>query len=88
MITPAQCRAARALLAWSAISWPRGRVSRDEHPRFESGDPALPPDGRAAIRRALEKGGAVFFEQDGTLDGGPGVGCARQGTTKACGRTS
>jgi transcriptional regulator with XRE-family HTH domain len=74
VITPAQCRAARALLAWSGDQL-AARAGLDETNirRFESGDPALPPDGRAAIRRALEKGGAVFFEEDETVNGGPGV---------------
>ena len=74
MITAAQCRAARALL-----DWPHDRLAARAGldgamiEGFESGQVALPADDCAAIRRALEEGGALLFEEDETVNGGPGV---------------
>ena len=74
MITPAQCRAARALLDWPHDRLAaRAGVDVATLQRFESGQLALPADDSAAIRRALEAGGAVFFAEDETVNGGPGV---------------
>jgi hypothetical protein len=71
MITPAQCRAARALL-----DWPRERLASESRiglrsivdfersaraPRYVTLD---------ALRRALEKAGVEFIAENG---GGPGV---------------
>ena len=71
MITPAQCRAARALLEWSQQELARrARVgvvtvhqleSRISEPRSATLD---------VIRRALEAAGVVFIDENG---GGPGV---------------
>lgn len=74
MITPAQCRAARALLGWSGDQLAtRTGLDGTLLNRFESGDFALPPDARATVKRALEKGGAILLDEDETVNGGPGV---------------
>ena len=74
MITPAQCRAARALLGVSGRQLAaRTGLDEAELGRFEAGDLTMPMDGQAAIRRALEESGAVFFEENETVNGGPGV---------------
>jgi hypothetical protein len=56
-ISPAQCRAARALI--------------DVVTEFENGG-RIPSEGDlAAIRKALESAGVIFIEENG--EGGPGV---------------
>lgn len=71
MITPALCRAARALLGLSrdklaAASAVDADLIRD----FEAGTLNAPDDTRAALRAALESSGVAFLS-DG--DGGAGV---------------
>lgn len=72
MITPAQSRAARALLGWS-----RARVATESGldasaiEDFESGDAAKPLDAPDGLIAALEQAGVAFLaDGDG---GGPGV---------------
>ncbi len=70
-ITPAQCRAARALLNWSQDQLEASaRVARKTIADFER--EARQPYERtlAAMQAALEAAGVVFIEQNG---GGPGV---------------
>ena len=74
MITPAQCRAARALLDWSGDRLAtRTGLDETDVSRFEAGDLALSPQDQAVLKRALEGAGAVFFDEDETVSGGPCV---------------
>jgi transcriptional regulator with XRE-family HTH domain len=74
VITSAQCRAARALLDWSGDRLAtRTGLNETELNRFEAGDLALSPQGQTVLKRALEEAGAVFFDEDETVNGGPGV---------------
>ncbi len=71
-LSPAQCRAARALLDWTQDELAaRADVSRGTIRGFESGQHALQRSTAAAVCRALEAGGVRLMEADGA--GGPGV---------------
>ncbi|WP_376097543.1 helix-turn-helix transcriptional regulator [Roseomonas sp. CCTCC AB2023176] len=71
-LTPGQCRAARALLDWTQDELARrAEVSRGTIQGFEGGQHALHRSSAAAMRRALEVGGALLLDAD--ADGGPGV---------------
>lgn len=71
-ITPAQCRAARALLDWTQDDLAeRAGVSRGTIRGFESGQHALQRSTAAAVCRALLAGGVILVEAD--HDGGDGV---------------
>lgn len=63
MISPAQCRAARALIDWSAgrLSVESG-LSVEQLQEFESGG-RLDQELNRQIRRALEEGGASFLSE-------------------------
>ena len=62
-LTPAQCRAARALLDWTQDELAgRAEVSRGTIRGFESGQHALQRSTAAAVRRALEAGGVILLE--------------------------
>jgi transcriptional regulator with XRE-family HTH domain len=64
-LTPAQCRAARALLNWTQEELAeRAEVSRGTIRGFESGQHALQRSTAAAVRRALEGGGVILVEAD------------------------
>ena len=71
MMTPAQCRAARAL-----IDWPQKRLAEESHlgestiRNFEAGRGSPTHNNFAAIRAALEAAGVEFIAENG---GGPGV---------------
>lgn len=68
-LTPAQCRAARALLDWTQdVLAERAGVSRGTIRGFENGQHALQRATAAALRRALEEAGVVL------LDAGEGLG--------------
>jgi transcriptional regulator with XRE-family HTH domain len=70
-ITPAQCRAARALLEMSAAALARRAVvTRDVIADFEGGIRTPSPSNIAAIRAALEASGVIFIDENGE---GPGV---------------
>lgn len=72
MITPAQCLAARALIAWSRDELARkSAVDLVTLAAFEEGIQTLDADGNLRLRLALEAGGAHFIEED--ADGGAGV---------------
>ena len=71
MITPAQCRMARAGLGWSETQLAKATsVSLATVSRFETGKAQTQPATVEAIQRALEAAGAVFTEGSGE---GPGV---------------
>jgi len=71
MVTPAQCRAARALLGWNQQELARqARVGIVTVHQFEAG---LSEPRRATIeviQRAFESAGVEFIDENG---GGPGV---------------
>jgi DNA-binding XRE family transcriptional regulator len=70
-MTPAQCRAARGLLAWSQTDLQaRAKVSRKTITDFEVEARSPIPRTLAAIRSALEAAGVEFIEENG---GGAGV---------------
>jgi transcriptional regulator with XRE-family HTH domain len=71
MITPAQCRAARALLEWSQAELARrAQVGVVTVHQLESRISEPRPATLDVIRRALEAAGVVFIDENG---GGPGV---------------
>lgn len=75
-LTPAQCRAARALLEWKQVDLEAAaRVARKTIADFEGG--ARVPYDRtlAAIRVALEAAGVEFIPENG---GGAGVRLRRR----------
>ena len=70
-VTPAQCRAARAMLDFSQGKLAEvAGVSRPVLVRFERGKGEPMPQNLAAIRRALEERGIVLVPTNGD---GPGV---------------
>ena len=72
-LTPAQCRAARALvdLSREALAG-SAKVAVRTISDFEAGRREPINATKAAIRRALEEAGVQFLEEGGTA-GGPGV---------------
>lgn len=71
MITPATCRAARALIDWSqATLAASANLSEITIRKFETGRVIPHPNNLAAIQRALEEAGVEFIPENG---GGPGV---------------
>jgi transcriptional regulator with XRE-family HTH domain len=73
MLTPAQSRAARALLEWSQIELgARSNLSESTIGDFEKGRRVPSANNLAAIRRALEEAGAEFTNGDA-----PGVKLSR-----------
>jgi transcriptional regulator with XRE-family HTH domain len=71
VITPPQCRMARAALQWSLKDLAeRSRVNHVTINRFETGQAASNPSTRMALRIALEAAGVVFIAENG---GGAGV---------------
>ena len=81
-LTPAQIRAARALLHWSAEDLAResavglATIRRAENSQNETSMNA-PND--LAVRRALEAAGVEFIDENG---GGPGVRLRKRQRTK------
>jgi transcriptional regulator with XRE-family HTH domain len=70
MITPVQCRMARAALNWGVRDLAReANVNPSTVTRIEAGGKAIPST-LAAIRRTLEAAGVIFIEENGE---GPGV---------------
>jgi transcriptional regulator with XRE-family HTH domain len=75
-LTPAQCRAARALLDWTQDELAaRAGVGRSTVRGFEGGQHMLQRATSAAIRQALEAAGVTFLEAE--ADAGPGVRLTR-----------
>jgi transcriptional regulator with XRE-family HTH domain len=71
MITPAQCRAARALVNWSQQQLAEAATVGNATIRnFESGNSAPQHSTLDVLRRALEAAGVIFVEENGD---GPGV---------------
>jgi len=73
MITAAQIRAGRALVRWTQEELAEAaNISVPTLKRWEGseGVPAAEPNNLAAARRALEKAGVVFIDENG---GGAGV---------------
>jgi transcriptional regulator with XRE-family HTH domain len=71
MITPAQCRAARALLEWTQNQLAEAaRVGVVTIRQFESSDTEPRRATIDVIKRALEAAGVEFIDENG---GGPGV---------------
>ncbi len=71
MITPAQCRAARALVEMSRdVLADEAHVALRTIADFESSKRSAIPATLAAIRTALETAGVEFIAENG---GGPGV---------------
>ena len=70
-MTPAQCRAARALLRWTAEALAdEARVSPVTVSGFENEKSRPQRATLDAMQRALEAGGVIFIAENG---GGPGV---------------
>ena len=70
-MTPAQCRAARALIPWKQTDLAaHSRVSVRAIRHFEAGERQPIPATLAAIRAALEAAGVEFIAENG---GGAGV---------------
>lgn len=73
-LSPAQCRAARALLNWSQTDLEtKAGVSRKTLADFEGGKRQPYERTLAEIRATLEKAGVVFLAAGETKAGGPGV---------------
>lgn len=71
MITPAQCRAARALIDWSQQQLADAAKVANATVRNFEGSKSVPVNSTLdVIRRALEAAGVVFVEENGH---GPGV---------------
>jgi ribosome-binding protein aMBF1 (putative translation factor) len=73
LLTPAQIRAARALLRWSAAELARASsLGANTIRRAEVADAetSLTAANESAVRRALEAAGVEFIDENG---GGPGV---------------
>lgn len=74
MITPAQIRAARALIGWKQTDLATAAgVSEMSIKNIERGitDPRVST--LMAMQRALESAGVVFLDEGANRDGGPGV---------------
>ncbi len=70
-LTPAQCRAARALLAWTQDELAEhAAVSRGTIRGFETGQHALQRATAAAVRRAFEAAGVALLDADGRSGAG------------------
>jgi hypothetical protein len=71
-VSPAQCRAARALIDMSQATLiaRSAVVGRDAIADLENGSRTLSPGNLAAIRAALEAAGVIFIDENGE---GPGV---------------
>jgi transcriptional regulator with XRE-family HTH domain len=71
MITPAQCRAARALLDWSQRQLASAaQIGVSDVGQFERNGARRRPATIGIVRRALEAAGVEFIAENG---GGPGV---------------
>jgi len=71
MLTPATCRAGRALLDWSQEDLAKhSRLGSSTIRNFEAGRTLPTSNNLSAIERALEEGGVLFIEMDGTHGAG------------------
>jgi transcriptional regulator with XRE-family HTH domain len=75
-LTPAQCRAARALVDWTQDELAaRAGVGRSTVRGFEGGQHMLQRATATAIRQALETAGVTFLQAE--VGAGPGVRLTR-----------
>ena len=75
-ITPAQCRAARALIGWSQYDLEaKSRVAQKTIADFEQAKRDPRADTLERLQSALEAGGVEFVPENG---GGPGVRLAKK----------
>jgi transcriptional regulator with XRE-family HTH domain len=75
-ITPAQCRAARALLGWSQIELAeKAGISAVAVNQFETGISEPRRSTLDVVRRAFERAGVVFIDENG---GGAGLRLKRR----------
>ena len=82
--SPAQCRAARALLRWTQKDLSiRAVVARRTIGDFESGARTLHVRTRFDITRALEDAGVIFDDKGGVQLAGPAVASVDGGSTNA-----
>ncbi|WP_069307131.1 helix-turn-helix transcriptional regulator [Methylobrevis pamukkalensis] len=66
ILTPAACRGARGLLAWSQSDLAeRAEVSRSTIKDYETGAHDLHRASATLVRRAFEDGGVTFLEVEG-----------------------
>ncbi|MBY5630429.1 helix-turn-helix transcriptional regulator [Rhizobium leguminosarum] len=71
MLTPSQCRAARALLDWSQQQLAdQSKIGNATIRNFESGKSAPQHATLDVLRRCFESAGIMFIDQNGN---GPGV---------------
>ncbi|WP_375243377.1 helix-turn-helix domain-containing protein [Sphingomonas parapaucimobilis] len=82
MIAPDQCRAARALLGWSAQQVAdAGRIGIATIKRFESGQPVQTVTVER-VQACLQAAGVVFIESgQPSTSGGAGVRLVKSGTS-------
>ena len=74
MITPAQIRAARALIGWKQTDLAEhSGVSLMSIKNIERGVTDPRSSTLRALQSALERGGVIFLETGSTREGGPGV---------------
>ena len=79
LMTPEQCRGARAMLGWSQDALAeRSGVSKPTVTDFERGARTPMPMNLQALRRTLEEGGIEFIDE---ATGGRGVRFQRPGTS-------
>jgi predicted transcriptional regulator len=80
MINPAQCRAARGLLAWSQQDLARAAgIGVVTVHQLEAGTSAPRRATLEVIKRAFENAGVEFIDENG---GGPGVRLRKSGKEK------
>lgn len=73
-MTPAQCRAARALLDWSQAKYARAaNIGISTVKNFEGGRTVPIANNLATMIAALEAAGVTFLADGEAVDGGPGV---------------
>lgn len=81
VITPSQCRAARGLLGWNQEDLAtRAGVSQVTVHQLEAGSTQPRRATLDVIRRAFEKAGVEFIDENG---GGPGVRLRRRSKGKS-----
>ncbi len=79
-MTPAQCKAARALVGMTQPQLAKaGKVGLSTVVDFERARRPVSSEATAALRQALEKAGVEFINENG---GGAGVRLRKRGKTK------